>query len=432
MRLYSLSLAVLLVSCGGSNITPIWSGTKQMGVQGADTFGVSVATDAGGNVYIAGSTNGGLDGNTISQFGDFFLTKYNSSGVKQFTQQLGVQGADTFGSSVATDTSGNVYVAGTTKGGLDGNTLAGKDDFFLTKYNSSGVKQFTRQLGVPDATTYGNSVATDTSGNVYVTGHTMAGLDGNTLTGISDLFLTKYNSIGVKQYTRQLGVRSALTYASSVATDANGNVYVAGFTWGGLDGNILTGVIDFFLTKYNNSGDRQYTRQLGAQGEATFGTSVATDTSGNVYVAGYTLGDLDGNTLTGGGDFFLTKYNNSGDRQYTRQLGAQGAVTYASSVATDATGNVYVAGYISGGELDGNTLTGTSDFFLTKFNSSGVKQYIRQHGVQGAPTSVNSVTIDATGNVYVAGDTGGGLDGNTLTGTSDFFLTKFNSSGVKQ
>jgi hypothetical protein len=48
---------------------------------------------------------------------------------------------------VATDSSGNVYVAGGTNGGLDGNTNAGNTDLFVVKYNSSGTKQWTRQLG---------------------------------------------------------------------------------------------------------------------------------------------------------------------------------------------------------------------------------------------------------------------------------------------
>jgi hypothetical protein len=92
---------------------------------------------------------------------------------------------------------------------------------------------------------------------------------------------------------------------------------------------------------------------------------------------------------------------------------------------------VYVAGYTDGG-LDGNTLNGTRDLFVTKYNSSGVKQYTRQLGVAGQRTLGYSVATDANGNVYVAGDTAGGLDGNTLTGTGDAFVTKYDSSGVKQ
>jgi hypothetical protein len=326
-----------------------------------------------------------------------------------------------------------VYVAGWTTGGLDGNTLTGTYDFFVTKYNSSGVKQFTRQMGVTNGRDAdGWSVATDASGNVYVAGSTLGGLDGNTLTGRRDLFVTKYDSSGVKQYTRQLGVAGQYyTEGKSVATDANGNVYVAGWTTGGLDGNTLTGTYDLFVTKYDSSGVKQYTRQMGVAGQATYGESVATDANGNVYVAGYTYSGLDGNTLTGTRDFFVTKYNSSGVKQYTRQLGVAGLETGVHSVATDTNGNVYVAGWTTGG-LDGNTLTGTYDFFVTKYNSSGVKQYTRQLGVAGHAASGFSVATDANGNVYVAGPTDGGLDGNTLTGTLDLFVTKYNSSGVKQ
>ena len=150
-----------------------------------------------------------------------------------------------------------MYVAGYTDGGLDGNTITGTYDFFVTKYNSSGVKQYTRQLGVAGQATYGYAVATDANGNVFLAGDTYGGLDGNTLTGTIDVFVTKYNSSGVKQYTRQLGVAGQDTLGWSVATDANGNVYVAGDTYGGLDGNTLTGTRDAFVTKYNSSGVKQ-------------------------------------------------------------------------------------------------------------------------------------------------------------------------------
>jgi hypothetical protein len=76
--------AVVLVSCGGGGgDVPPWIGTKQLGVAGKSTIGNSVATDANGNVYVAGDTFGGLDGNTLTGTIDFFVTKYNSSGVKQ-------------------------------------------------------------------------------------------------------------------------------------------------------------------------------------------------------------------------------------------------------------------------------------------------------------------------------------------------------------
>jgi hypothetical protein len=408
-----------------------WSGTKLLGVALGQTTGRSVATDKNGNVYVTGYTDGNLDGNSKAGIYDFFVTKYNSSGVKQFTKQSGVSGASTYGYAVATDENGNFYVAGRTGGNLDGNTLAGVTDFFVTKYNSSGVKQFTKQSGVSGALTSASAVATDTSGNVFVVGKTNGNLDGNVLTGRDDLFVTKYNSSGVKQYTRQLGANGAQTYGLSTATDSNGNVYVAGYTEGNLDGNTLAGGVDLFVTKYSSSGVKQYTKQSGVTGRTTIAHSVATDTSGNVYIAGFTGGNLDGNINTGIYDLFVTKYDSSGAKQFTKLLGASGAQTVGTAITAGENGNVYVAGYTNA-SLDGNTLTGSLDTFITKYSSSGVKQYTRQLGIAGKDTYGYSVATDANGNVYVAGITYGGLDGNTLTGTADLFVTKYNSGGVKQ
>jgi len=103
-----------------------------------------------------------------------------------------------YANGVATDSSGNVYVTGGTKGGLDGNTSAGNTDLFVVKYNSSGTKQWTKQLGT-SGHDRARGVATDSSGNVYVTGDTYGGLDGNTSAGYNDLFVVKYNSSGTKQ-----------------------------------------------------------------------------------------------------------------------------------------------------------------------------------------------------------------------------------------
>ena len=119
-------------------------------------------------------------------------------------------------------------MAGGTYGGLDGNSNQDNADLFVVKYNSSGTKQWTKQLGT-SSDDYANGVATDSSGNVYVTGDTYGGLDGNTSAGYNDLFVVKYNSSGTKQWTKQLGT-SGRDHARGVATDSSGNVFIAGDT----------------------------------------------------------------------------------------------------------------------------------------------------------------------------------------------------------
>ena len=114
-----------------------------------------------------------------------------------WTKQLGTSSKD-YGTSVTTDSSGNIYVTGYTEGGLDGNTNSGESDIFLVKYNSSGTKQWTKQLGT-SISEWGQDVTSDSSGNIYVTGSTEGGLDGNINSGSYDIFLVKYNSSGTKQ-----------------------------------------------------------------------------------------------------------------------------------------------------------------------------------------------------------------------------------------
>ena len=114
----------------------VW--VRQFGTSG-DDFARGVAVDSSGNVYAAGMTAGGLDGSNAGS-NDLFVVKYNSSGTKQWTKQLGTSSHD-YASGVAVDSSDNLYVSGYTAGGLDGNTSAGGDDLFVVKYNSAGVKQ---------------------------------------------------------------------------------------------------------------------------------------------------------------------------------------------------------------------------------------------------------------------------------------------------
>ena len=98
-----------------------------------------MAVDSSGNVYAAGYTEGALDGSNAGGW-DLFVVKYNSSGTKQWTRQLGTS-SDDWAYGVAVDSSGNVYAAGYTEGALDGNTSSGSYDLIVVKYNSDGVKQ---------------------------------------------------------------------------------------------------------------------------------------------------------------------------------------------------------------------------------------------------------------------------------------------------
>ena len=391
-------------------------------------FANGVVTDSSGNVYVTGGTKGGLDGNTSAGNTDLFVLKYNSSGTKQWTKQLGSSGRDS-ANAIAIDSSGNLYVAGITYGGLDWNTNSGANDLFVVKYNSSGTKQWTEQLGTPSSDA-ANAVATDSSGNVYVAGVTY-GVLGDQNKGNSDLFVVKYNSSGTKQWTEQNGT-DRWDEARGVVTDSSGNVYVVGGTKGAkLNGVNKRGMTEAFVIKYNSSGKRQWTKLLGTW-RKDFANAVAIDSSGNIYVAGATERDLEDEPrkdFAGKDDLFVVKYDSKGKKKWTKQLGTK-RNDRATGVATDSSGNIYVTGYTYWG-LDGNTYAGSSDAFVVKYLDNGTKQWTKQFGTSSTDLA-DGVATDSSGNVYVVGYTYGGLDGNTNTGASDIFVVKYNSSGTKQ
>ncbi len=356
---------------------------------------------------------------------------FSNSGTRQWTRLLGVAGASTTAYGITSDSLGNVYTTGMTSGNLDGQVQSGTQDLFVTKYDGNGNKQWTRLLGVAGIQTLARGITSDNLGNVYTTGTTFGNLDGQALSGTQDLFVTKYDGSGNKQWTRLLGVAGATTQANGISRDIFNNLHVSGYTLGNLDGQALSGIQDLFVTKYDTGGNKQWTRLLGVAGQITQGNGVAFDSSGNIYLTGRTSGNLDGQALSGIQDLFVTKYDTGGNKQWTRLLGVAGVSTTAYGITSDSLGNVYTTG-VTSGSLDGQALSGTQDLFVTKYDTGGNKQWTRLLGVAGQITQANGIASDSSGNTYLTGRTSGSLDGQALSGTQDLFVTKYDSGGNKQ
>jgi hypothetical protein len=247
---------------------------------------------------------------------DLFVIKYDSNGNLHWTRQLGTASTDS-GWGIATDNSRNIYVCGSTTG-IMGDTQYGQNDLYLVKYNSRGVLLWTRQMGSNqhDVVKSGCRVAADNSGNVYITSATLGSIDGQTNAGSGDMYLMKYDSGGNYKWTRQVGGIEG-DFGENIAVDASGNIYVTGESYSNpYDGQSNAGYNDMFLSRYDSSGNRQWTRMLGGTGE-DFGQGVAVDTNGNIYVAGTTSSPaFDGIPIIGDEcDAFLVKYDSSGNRK---------------------------------------------------------------------------------------------------------------------
>ena len=414
-----------------------WTGTKQFGTA-SDDKATSVAVDTSGNVYVAGETWGGLN---YAGGGDAFVVKYNAAGVEQWHRQFGTVALDqAFG--VAVDATGNVYVVGQTYGSLHGNTFTGGDgDAFVVKYDTAGVREWTRHIGTIGGDSI-NDVAADINGNVYVTGGAGGSLNSNTYAGgDADAFVAKYDALGGQQWLRQFGAGGRDT-ASGVAVDAGGNVHVVGEISGSLHGSAYVGgLYDAFVVKYDATGTRLWTNTFGAHigvfrtSNTDVARSVAVDANGNVYVGGWTTGALDGDTtgnhhgLGSLNDGFVVKYDATGSQQWIRQFGG-GGTDSANGVAVDALGSVYVAGQAGSG-LGGNRSVGFDDAFVMKYDAAGVRLWTRQPG-SSLNDYANGVAVSITGHVFAAGATNGHFNGKLnvgLYGSFDAFVVKYDSGG---
>ena len=385
-------------------------------------YGYAIALDANYNVYVTGAASSSLDGQSFFGNTDIVLIKYDRNGAKVWTRQWGTSALDT-GYGVSVDSSGNVFVAGRTAGALDGQTAAGNFDIFLTKYNADGSKLWTRQWGTTDEdTAYG--VAVDSSGNAYVTGMTRGALNGQTSAGNADIFLTKYDSNGTHQWTIQQGTASA-DYGRAVAVNlGTGYVVITGEVWGSLHSQTWGGGNDVFVTKYSPSGNRSWTKQFSSGGTNNEYARGISHTGNHVTIVGYSYGAMPGLTKIGGSDVILLRlFDSDGGLVLTRQYGTT-ADDNAYGLVADLFGwNFYVTGKTAGA-LDGNPHAGGEDIFLTKFDSSGNKLWSRQWGTSGNEVG-NGIATDSTsgttGNLFIVGTTNGNLNGRTNSGSSDIF-----------
>ena len=291
--------------------------------------GRGVAVDVSGGVVITGEFQDtivfGVNGYLTSAGAyDIFVAKFTADGVFQWARRFG-DVANQYGYSVAADASGDVLVTGEFSGTINfgGSNLVsiGLDDIFVAKLDAAGVHQWSRGFGgLGDDTGY--SVTADASGGVTVTGGFGGYFDGTvdfgggplTSAGDRDIFLAKFSSGGVHQWSQRFG-NTAADAGLSVTTDASENLIVTGYAQGlvNFGGADLSGAgsEDIFVAKFSGGGIHQWSQRFG-DASSQIGYSVGADASGNVVATGFFRGTVDfgGANLTSAGteDIFLAKF----------------------------------------------------------------------------------------------------------------------------
>ena len=243
------------------------------------------------------------------------------------------------------------------------------------KVDSRGEIKWRNILGTP-SDEEAHSLAIDSSGNIYVTGYTLGGLDGNTNYGKSDLFIVKYNNNGVKQWTQQLGSPSH-DKGFDISIDSSDQIYVTGYTEGEFDGKSNSGRSDIILVKYNVDGVRMWTQMIGTHLD-DIGYSVTVDSLDNVYVTGSTYGEFYGEKNKGGRDIVLVIFDSDGVKKWSKQIGTSSNDNVLQVIA-DKSDNIYLTGLTEGGFDNNNNFEVNciykpcTDIFLMKFSSKDTK-----------------------------------------------------------
>jgi len=338
----------------------LWA-TRITGTSTSSDSGQGIAADPSGNVFVIGYysaavtlfNTGGTTGATLPFAGtnDTYVAKYSSAGTVLWAAQIASTTGSDVGFGIAADLSGNVFVIGYygaaltlyNTSGTSGATLpfTGGLDVFVAKYSSAGAVLWAAQITgtTTSSSDQGRAIATDSSGNVFITGEYAAalalyntnGTTGATLpnAGNRDCFIAKYSSGGAVLWAAQI-TSTGIDIGQGIATDSSGNVLVTGYcsaattlyNTGGTIGATLAAPTQnqCFIAKYSSVGAVTWAARAG--GTNGIGTGITVDPSGNVLVTGYyaggmTLYDSSGVSnatlpFTGSVDAFLAKYSPNG------------------------------------------------------------------------------------------------------------------------
>lgn len=459
------------------NASGVFQWTKRYG--GTDEeMPASLAVDQNGNIYMCGYFYGTTDlsGNNTGNFTSFggsdgFVAKYTNTGTYIWGSVFG--GTDyEYAHDLILDEWTHVYTTGCYQGTTNFDpsgtgvyrTSAGACDFFILKHRTTGEYDAILTRGGTgndvgySISRYGNIASVS---GVYqnTVDFNIGGTLNKTASANGDQFVFRYDmSSGPSSGFFSEPVKSKLR-SYGVAIDSSGYVYIVGefvgrsnFNPGGSGIQESSGYTDSFFTKYSNAGVYQWSKNaIGDDGDE-HAIDISVDSANNVYIVGDFKNTVNFNpdgssikTSNGNYDIYITKYNSAGTYQWTKTLGGSD-IDRVKAVSNDASNNIYVAGYFSGTvdfNPEGSPVTITSasmeDGFVVKYDNTGTFQWVRY--IAGSSIdSINAVTADLLGNVYVTGyfygtanfNPAGAADNRTPVGQRDAFITKYNSAGTYQ
>ncbi|MCX7734753.1 MAG: MopE-related protein, partial [bacterium] len=325
----------------------------------------SIARTSDGGYIVAGSTQSFGAGS-----GDFYVAKFDRTGVVQWTRTFGGSTADEARSIIQTSDGGYIVVGHTY-------SLINGSDIYVIKLGSSGNVQWTRTVGGSDDD-FGNYVI-QVSGGYVIAGNTYS--FGATF---SDVYVVMLSSSGSVQWTITIG-GSGNDIGKSVIQTSDGGFLVVGDTAG-------QGGSDILVVKLYSSGATQWIKTIDVFFSSDFANSVIQSPDGGFVIAGYTVYSVDK-------DIYIVKLNSDGSIHWTRRIGNSQNSEYGEAIINSGDGGYFVVGSMSHGVY--------SDIVVARLNSSGDLLW--------------SKTIGGTNNDYAYSVTHGSDGGYVLVGSTNSF-----------
>jgi hypothetical protein len=265
----------------------------------------------------------------------------------------------------------------------------------------------------------------DGAGNVTVGGQFSTGSlnlgGGTTLAGPANEngYVVGFDGAGHHRWSRTLGGPTGTNDCVSVAVDSAGNIVTGGLFYGTADfglGSVTGhGDVDAFVASYTAAGTPRFARHFGGAG-SDLASTVATDAAGNVFVGGRFAGTVDFGTGPVAGapsDGFLLALDSTGATKFARHLAEGGGEV--DGVAADPSGNVVVTGKLQGAADVGTGplppfAADDPDLFVARFGGDGVPQFARRFGGSAGAAAGQSVTVTAANAIVIAGRIWGTVD----------------------
>lgn len=405
----------------------LWA--KNIGGTGLGAYGWSISNDTNGNVYLTGFfkdptiTFGNIAvNNTGFNNNNIFIAKYDPNGNVLWAKNVGSMYLNCLGVGISNDASGNVFITGwydyeitigsttlTNAGGFSGTA-----DIFIAKYDANGNELWAKSAG-GNASDAARGIATDASGNVYITGDFSSQtftIGTNTLTNTlgsgGDVFIAKYDPNGNVLWAKKTSSTGG-DEGRGISTDTSGNVFITGTFSGptmtlGSDTLKNAGYNNIFIAKYNSNGNVLWAKSEGGTNN-DYGLGIATDKFGNAFITGefysptMAIGTntLNNNSSAGGRDIFVAKYDANGNVVWADSKGGI-YVESGYGIATDASGDAYITGSYQELSISfGNTtLLNNSDYFdiyVAKISQpTAIEQQQKETSFSIAPNPFSSQT----------------------------------------